>query len=272
MDVAKAKTIVIILLLAFNVFLLVNNLMHYDSQSVSKSMLENTETILKQRGVTLECEIPSTPGEGYRLVYIAGGLEREGTAQKLLGEGYQKSPDGNVMSQDGRKIEFDGDTRFIYTDEAASAPKENVSEKEAREAALRFLKDKGLLDGSYVPDGAAQKDDGSWILDYIESYNGSLLYDNCFTVTVRGKTVTSLVYQKQQIKGFSSNGIERIEAYQALLARFKEGSDVVITSIDSGYKLDESRMDEMESVELLPVWRVKIKGGSEPIYIRSHDG
>lgn len=270
MDVAKAKTVVIIMLIAFNLFLLANNLMYYDSQTVSKDMLENTVTILKQRGVTLECEIPSSAGEGYRLVYIAGELDRDSIAMKLLGKGYETSADGNVMFHDGKRLEFDGDTRFTYTDKA-SVQIDNVSEKEAREAALSFMKNKGLLNGRYVPDETAQNNDGGWVFDYIESYNGSLLYDNCFTVRVKGKTVAALVYQKQQIKGFSSNGIERIEAYQALLSRFKEGSDAVITSIDSGYKLDESRMDEMESVELLPVWRVKIKGEPDPIYIRSHD-
>jgi hypothetical protein len=143
--------------------------------------------------------------------------------------------------------------------------------KEAEEAAMKFMKEKGLLDGKYVQDQAVKNGDGSWTLDYIEAYGGSLLYDNCFSVTVNREAVSRLDYRKRRFKGFSNENIEQFEAYQALLAYFKEGNGIVITSIDSGYKLEEPSMKEAESVELLPVWRVKIKGMSEPVYISSHD-
>ena len=120
-------------------------------------------------------------------------------------------------------------------------------------------------------DQATENDDGSWTLDYIETYSDTLLFDNCFSITVSGGTVSRLEYQKHQFKGFSNESIEQFEAYQALLAYFREDNDIVITSIDSGYKLEEPSMEEVESVELLPVWRVKIKGRTEPIYISSHD-
>lgn len=45
----------------------------------------------------------------------------------------------------------------------------------------------------------------------------------------------------------------------------------MITAIDNGYKLVGYSMDAIESVELLPVWRVKIKGEAEPVYISAND-
>ncbi len=271
MDVARAKSIVILLLIAFNVFLLANNLIHRDSQSVSKEVLENTETILEQRGVKLECDIPSTPGGASRLVYITGGLDRDSIAENLLGEEYEISADGYIFSHDGKRIVFEDQNRFTYTDDELLTSKGSISEKEAGEAALRFMKEKGLLGGKYVPDDAIKNSDGSWTFDYIETFSGSFLYDNSFSITISQNYVSRLIYHKQQIKGFSSESIERAQAYQALLSRFKDETDIIITSIDSGYKLDESAMEEMESVELLPVWRVKLKGISEPVYIGSHD-
>lgn len=271
MDVSKAKSIVIILLIAFNIFLLVNNLNYHDSRSVSREMLENAKTVLEQRGVTLECEIPASAGDAFRLVYITGGLDRNGIAAKLLGEKYEISDEGNILSKGTKKLEFPYDNTFIYTDSASAPSKGHTGEKEAGEAAMQFMKEKGLLGGKYILDSAVKNKDDSWDLEYIETYNGSLLYDNTFKITIKGGFVSRLAYMKQQIKGFSSDSIERPQAYQALLSRFKSRTDVVITGIDSGYKLDRSAMEEIESLELLPVWRVKIKGVSEPVYISSHD-
>lgn len=153
----------------------------------------------------------------------------------------------------------------------ADEVRSDVGEKEAEETAMKFMKEKGLLSGKYVLDHAARNDDGTWVMDYIETYGGSLLFDNYFSVTVSGGRVIRLEYQRHQFRGLSGESTEQFEAYQALLAYFKEGSNIVITSIDSGYKLEEPSMKEVESVELLPVWRVKIEGMPEPVYISPHD-
>jgi hypothetical protein len=271
MDVSKAKNVVIILLLAFNIFLLVNTFIVRGSQGVSRETLENTKIILAKRGVSLECEIPSKPVGSSRLVYIKSELNREEIAGKLLGNDYDVSGDGSQFYNDGGKLEFFGPDRFTYTAGTADMTTEPISMMDADEAAMKFMKGKGLLDGKYEQDQAAQNGDGSWTIDYIEVFGGSLLYDNYFSVTVTGGVVSRLEFRKHRFEGFSSESIEQFAAYQALLSYFKEENDIVITSIDSGYKLEESAMEDVESIELLPVWRVKIKSMSEPVYIRPHD-
>lgn len=271
MDVSKAKNVVIVLLLAFNIFLLVNTLIVRGSHSVSRETLENTKIILAQRGVSLECDIPSKPVGSSRLVYIKSELNREEITGKLLGKDYEASGDGSQFYNDGGKLEFPGPDRFIYTAGSADRTAETISIMDADETAMKFIKEKGLLDGKYEQDLAVQNSDGSWSINYVEEFGGSLLYDNYFSVTITGRTVSRLEFRKHRFEGFSNESIEQFEAYQALLAYFKEENDIVITSIDSGYKLEEPEMEDVESVELLPVWRVKIKGMSEPAYISSHD-
>ena len=117
----------------------------------------------------------------------------------------------------------------------ADEVRSDVGEKEAEETAMKFMKEKGLLSGKYVLDRAVRNDDGTWVMDYIETYGGSLLFDNYFSVTVSGGRVIRLEYQRHQFRGLSGESTEQFEAYQALLAYFKEGSNIVITSIDSGY-------------------------------------
>ncbi|HOJ79826.1 MAG TPA: two-component system regulatory protein YycI [Clostridiales bacterium] len=271
MDVSKAKNVVIVLLLVFNVFLLANMLIFRSSQGVSKETLENTRLILEQRGIRLECEIPSKPGGNSRLVYIKSELDGGNIAERLLGTKYEASGDGSHFFSSNGKIEFTGIDSFIYTAGTEARAQDAVSVKEAEDAAMKFMKEKGLLAGKYVLDRSEENGDGGWTLDYIETYGGSLLFDNCFSITLRGREVSRLEYRRHQFKGFSNENIEQFEAYQALLAYFKEKSDMVITSIDSGYKLEEPSMGDVETVELLPVWRVKIKGMHEPVYISPHD-
>lgn len=278
MDAAKAKSVVIVLLIAFNIFLLVNNLSNAGGQGVQKETIENAAAILKQRGVTLECGIPSTPAGVHRLEYRNGKLDREKIAQGLLGDRYDILEGGNEYISDGEKIIFTGDTSFVFTDDQSvlnnntQSTQKNIdlrSDKKIAEGALEFLEGKGLISGRYVVDEVARNQDDSVDVVFIEDYEGLLLFDNYCAVTLTEKGVIQLIYSKLQANGFSAERTERFEAYQALLAAFKAGSTQVITDIDNGYKLEEAVMDGMESVELQPVWRVKLKGEAEPLYIGS---
>jgi regulatory protein YycI of two-component signal transduction system YycFG len=253
MDVSKAKTIIIVLLIAFNIFLLANNLIYHNAQGVSSETLENAENILEQRGITLECDIPATAGGSHRLEYIKGGLNRETIAGRLLGDNYGVQ-DSSVYSNGTKKIIFSGETEFIYTDSMPGSAVKVSDETKAKDAAYRFMKAGGLLDGNYVLDRTEKNDDGSYVFYYIERYEDQLLFDNHFDITLTDKGITRIVYSKYKIKGSSAVSIEQPEVYQTLLAYFKEGSKIVITSIDSGYKLiDETPMDKTELTEPMPV-------------------
>lgn len=303
MDVAKAKNVVIALLIAFNIFLLVNNLTFVKGQGVRKETIQNAEMILKQRGVTLETDIPTTPGGLHRLEYSYSKLDRQALAQTLLGEGYivtgqeLTNVQGVASVQDfefengERKLQFISDTEFIYTDDRPTAVFDMGSEEKIRKAAQQFLEEAGLLEGKYVVDSLTRSQDesggqagdnvrdsgdeqvagggrgGSTTVVFIESFEGFPVFDNYASVTLDQNGVRRLEYGKVHVNGFTQDSIERFDAYQALLARFKMGSNLVITAIDSGYKLEDSSMSGVESVEMLPVWRVRIKDQSEPEYL-----
>jgi len=303
MDVAKAKNVVIALLIAFNIFLLVNNLTFIKGQSVRKETIQNAEMILKQRGVTLETSIPTTPGGQRRLEYSYSKLDRQALAQTLLGSGYTvtgqeaSNVQGVATVQDyefehgDKKLQFISDTEFIYTDDQPDTVIEMGSDEKIKKAAQQFLEEAGLFDGNYVVDSLTRGQDDSDVRDssdvpvagdgqaavesrdgiakvvFIENFEGFPVFDNYASVTLDKNGVRRLEYGKVRVNGFTQDSIERFDAYQALLAWFKMGSNLVITDIDSGYKLDDSSMKGVESVEMLPVWRVRIKGRSEPEYL-----
>ncbi len=272
MDVSRAKTVIIALLAAFNIFLLVNNLVFTDAQGVSKETLENAVTILEQRGITLECDIPVKAGNSHRLEYNKGGLDRAGIAARLLGEDHEGKDDSVYFNSSG-EVAFSGETRFEYTGAKAVSAAGSIPDKnKASEAAYKFMEAKGLTGGKYMLERFEKKDDGGFVLYYTEKYEGQLLFDNYFIIELNANGVTRLEYQKYQIKGFSAENIEQPEVYQILLSYFKKDKDIVITSIDSGYKLMEKASEDTSiSIEPLPVWRIMVKGEKEPLYITPHD-
>lgn len=265
MDVSKAKNVIIVLLTAFNLFLLANNLVFTGAGSVSRETLENAGLILAHRGITLECDIPVKAGETHRLEYDKGALDREDIASGLLGNGYEVR-DGSVYFTTDKELIFLGENGFIYTDHGNMPEKlKDFTENRGTEAAYKFMKDRGLINGKYVLDRSEQKD-GSLVLYYIEEYEERMLYDNYFIIELSGGGVRRIEYQKFKLKGFFAEIIDQPEAYQTLLSYFRRDNDITITNIDRGYKL----MDET-SGEPLPVWRVMIKGEAAPIYITPHD-
>ena len=289
MDVAKSKSIVIALLIAFNIFLLVNNLTFVRGQGVRKDTIQNAEIILKQRGVTLESTIPATPDGLRRLEYSYSKLDRQALAGILLGDSYVVTGQEAVNIQGvalvqeyefeygAKMLQFVNDTEFVFFDDEPSVGDQSVrkpdlsSDEKLKKAAQQFLEDAGLLDGKYFVDCLERNNDGSATVAFIEEYEGLPVFDNYCFVTLNKDGVVKLEYGKVHVIGFTQESIERFDAYQALLSYFKMGSNLVITAIDSGYKLEDSSMEGVELVEMLPVWRVKIKGSSEPEYLYPYD-
>ena len=273
MDLAKAKSVVIVMLLAFNIFLLFNNVTYSKRQGIQSETIENVEKILKTRGVTLECRIPTASREAHRLEYGNGGLDRDAIAAKLLGESYMVSGGGGQYGYGGKEIVFSGSTSLLFTDDKPASAVDIGDDDKVTKAALKYLKDKGLAGGTYVVDALERSRDGSVVVYFIEEYDGFLVYDNYSTVTVTAKGITRLEYNRLQIKGFTAERVEDFAAaYQVLLANFKDGGKQVITDIDIGYKhSDDYSMNGKESVELLPVWRIKIKDTPGPLYLGNNE-
>jgi len=271
MDISKAKIIIIVLLAAFNIFLLVNIFIISGGQDIHANTIKNTELILSNRGITLECDIPRITGGFRRIEYGNGEIDRTSVAKKLLGKEYKISGEGEIFEQSGKKVVFKGGTKFEYTDGQPASATDIRDNDKAAAAALQFMKDKRLLEGKYVVDEIERDADGNVTVYFVEIYDNMFLFDNYCIVTIGEKGVSRLVYSKLEVNGFTQNNAEEFEAYQALLGYFEGNGKRVITAIDKGYKLNGCPMEEIESIELPPVWRVKIKGEADPVFISSKD-
>lgn len=274
MDWARAKIIILFLLLAFNIYLLYNIYGYARGQEIAVETIQNTEKILNVRGIQLECPIPRYNNDTPKLVLDNVKPDRLSMAEKLLGEGYIEGQPGGAYINGSKKLSFDRNDVLSYND-SKPADTVDVKRKNAAEKYVRdFLTDKGLVDSSYILDEKKVNNDGSTLLCYIEKYKGFLVYDNYTRVTVTEKGITGIDMQRRHIIGLSSvKTSDIVSAYQVLLGNFGESTDITITGIDIGYKYSGAQdVNAVESSEQLSAWRVKIKGDAEPRYFRTTDG
>lgn len=271
MDLSKAKYVIIVILVAFNLFLLANNLSYSRNQGASHEALENAKTILKARGVTFApgCNLPGGTRTAHRLQINSSALDRAKLARKLLGDSYTVLKEDQEFENVHKKLVFTGKTKFTLKELAPSAAVNLKSSDKVKKAAYDYLEKYGLIDGSYIVDNIGENQDGSVGVRFIEEYKGFLVYDNYCFVRVGAKGVVQVDYSKLRIIGFSSETIEDpIDAYQALLMNYKNGGARVISGIDRGYKYPETQsVENMQLTELRPVWRIRIKGRTISDYL-----
>lgn len=287
MDWSRAKNIILILLVIFNVFLLFQ-IIGYGNEGISKETILNMEKILYSRGIRLECEIPRYDSDTPRLEFGSGVLDKAALAKKLLGikmEADAVNETGNDAGNDAgnetgiytagaRKLVFTGTNSFTYTDDM---PEDNVDTSDLNETEKylkKFLKSRNLENPRYVPDEKAFINGKGAVFTYIEKYKGFLIFDNFLKVVVSDKGVTYLEVGQRQIKGFSMEKISDISAaYQILLENFDGSNKAVITSVDLGYKDTANQaQNSLQSSEQLPVWRIKVKGLDSARYFSASDG
>lgn len=283
MDWARAKSIILVLLLAFNIFLGWMLISRSLEKNTPAETIKNTVTILESRGVTLKCEIPRYKGDLPKLKCGSFTYDRNHLAGILLGEGYTKgaaSANTPVTGNESEKantdtyvngdsvLSFTNNSSFVMTDINPNSNIGGFSPKKAEDWMRRTFGEKGLIGGDYILDNQGTKSDGTLQLVFVEKYNGSLLFSNYVKAIVSAKGLLRMEASYREINGFTSDKItDMIPAYQILLKNIKGGEKQVITSIDLGYNdVIDKESTGPQSFEQLPVWRIKIEGKDEPEY------
>lgn len=289
MDMSRAKNIILLLLLALNIFLLADIIVYARGQGIPKETIQNSVNILKARGVELKCAIPTYNGNTPKLVYGNDALDHNLIVGKLLGVKF-KGRQGGQITQTGqttqttqsgqtylsgsRKLSFNENGTMTYED---SKPGDtvDVAHTNAVDKYVRtFVKDSGLIDALYVLDSRETNQDGSIMLTYIEKYKGYLIFDNYLKANVAKYGIISLESGKKKIKGFSQDKAGDVAAaYQILLGNFRLGVRTVITGIDFGfYNSNAVWMQGISTNEQFPVWRITVKNSDNPRYFSASDG
>ena len=118
MQWAKAKSIILIILAALNIFLAVNLYIYNSNRVSSNEAAQNALAILSSRNIKLNVKLPKISWAPKRLNFINDGYNTALLVEKLMGKtGNDKSAltTGNTLSNGSRRLELHT-ISFIYTD------------------------------------------------------------------------------------------------------------------------------------------------------------
>ena len=229
MEWAKAKNILIILLLTLNVLLgSVSLARYFENQGVS-DVYQGVMSILGTRDITISCEIPDNQIESAYIIYESN---RTQTLESNKPE-HHDSLDMNTAEQ-------------IDTD-------------------IKKIMDANGIDlSAYILDNLTTDDvTGTTTAQYLLSYQGELVFDSWVHVKISSDgAVQDIRGTYRTVKGFAENGRKEVlPAYLVLLKNYTD-SGTVIQKIDLGFIGREHEASAFKETEEGAVWRVRQEDGT----------
>lgn len=266
MDWARAKSVLIGIFLALNIFLLVYLRIYYFQPDIPKDTISDTMRILHSRGIKVSCEIPSKEYRNNLLDFDSNDYSRVKAAERLLGTKIEKKQVkiDHQLEYKGKIIKFKTNNELIYLD---VNPGDNIdinSKAVIKKISIKFLKSLRLPAKGFIADSIIKYDDHVKICFY-EKYKGFTIYDNWFEITVSGKGITYMKYKYIKVKALRNDPQKRIiPAYSLLLRNSNYGAQDV-TGLELGFRKPGDKREVFIWFSE-PYWRVKLKTGENRFF------
>ena len=275
MDWSKAKSILIVMLLLLNIFLLVSIGFYKLEDGISRETVSNTIKILSSRGVTVNVDIPLYNRYTPSLICEGGSYDAADISARLLGKDFILPPgidDGEEVINGSKKIKFSNNrSSFVYSNSSPSETLKVDNIKSAENAARDYIDSLGIDSEKFVLDIYVKNPDATYTLTFIEKYKKFLVFDNYIEITLGKNGVIYLESHSRKIKGFNANAMPIMPAYQILLKNYSGYENITITGIDIGFKGYITGEQDMRESSEGPAWRVTAEGGKVR-YFKATDG
>jgi hypothetical protein len=255
MDWARAKNILIVLLIVLNLALTGTIVSRAIGSGADRELYTSVIQILNNRGITILCDFPKQVTSSEVLYYGYGA-------------NYVKSCEDALYGGEFTVFQRFGDESFRYTN---LKPKENLNttSMSVLDTAIRgALAAKGIDLSGYTTDYSIKSGDGSYIYQYIREYKGKLIFDSYFIVTVnREGGIAEITISYREINTASLDKLMKVmPAYQVILKNFNESGDVIV-SINIGFLgQNMDPINKYKESKEGAVWRVRLEGGAERFF------
>ncbi len=312
MDWPKAKNILIFIFIILNIFLLVYKGVYGNSSAVTKEDVAIVLEILERNGVTVSdtCKIPLYNKNTSMLIFENNDVDRQKITEKLLNKNYTdiieqnvQQNQNNIISVENKRLIFGEGLAFTYYNNinkiisntnsgveyygtnsedndhlneinAGSGIEDSIKVNKNVEKQLRkYFSDMGINMTHFVLDRHIENLDNSETYVFIEKYKDFLIYENKISIDVYENCITKIMVNIKRIKGFTKTPLPILPAHHVILKNFYNKKDIVIKSIDIGFKGFKSEESELNPKEISqgPAWRIIINDGEE-IFFKAYDG
>lgn len=302
MDWSRAKNILIFIFIILNIFLLIYGGTYRSQNNNSSEAVTAILSILDKKSIKIKqgYELPAYDKKMPMLIMESYHLNRNEILRFLLGENedfdlleeISKSVDidkAKTYVVDNKNIKFTGSGSFVYIDLDSTVKidgfdfnKNKLQDRQILKSFRQFFSNMDIDVSSFALDGIIAHENNSYTLTFIDIYNDYPVFDNKIKITVSNGGLRSLDFCANEIKGFSKSSSPIMPAHLVLLKNFytqdnseKENSNVIIESVDIGFKGFDSNNDgdgnNAESTVQSPSWRIRTEDGRE-IYFKAYDG
>ncbi len=271
MDWKKAKTILILVFILLNIILTVILYRNVKGEEVSQETIYNTQKILEQNNVHIECVIPRYTGTDYILQHDETILDRDRILSAFLGDNYSKISD-NTYKMDTQKLVFPNDSTFEYSDGGVNK-RISAQTKNGIEAFVKEISKKlGIPINEFELDefGQLPKGEGTRAV-YKGVYKGYSVFDNYIELVVGNTGLKSFKYHYKRPMTITNRDINVIPVYQILITKMTAYPGIYIKEVDMGFKgltqVDKETKTLFEGLS----WRIKTSEGKE-FYFNATNG
>jgi len=267
---SKVKTLLIILFVFVNGFLLYNTVKIGGSSEISQTTVNNTVKILNRNNVKIDTSIIRKKPEKLKKAEISNSIDsRSKLATSLLGN-CTETAEGYVSAKG--KIRFSSVAFYYENYEKINAKK--INEGNAVDVAAEFLREKNFeVETSWVQDFSNARN--GYVVKFGKKINGFWIYESYIEVKIGENGVL------QSIEGYwpevildknSSTEIVCVSETTVLINLLSsEGFDTSVENevvdIQTGYTLGGSPESEKPILlTVLPAYRVILKNGENYIF------
>lgn len=262
MNWSRVKTILIILFLCTDIFLLaIYMTSRYSATTISKEMIENTVAALKNNNITINPDI--IPRKNQHMAYAEAEnaiSDYESFAKKLLGD--ELKPIDYGYSSDYGTVTFYGD-RFNYKKNPVSFVLTDSitidNEQTAKDVASTDLKQLGF-NVSKANISASEKEDNFKVV-FKNTANELPIFNSCVTVELSRYGVTSIsgIWFNQNSNTGDDTELKKVtSALIEFIPQLPDGGEIV--KLQMGYNIFDKESFH-KSATLIPVWHITCKDG-----------
>lgn len=271
MNWAKAKTYIIILLIALNAILGIFNIFRLQSYSLDSNMVDVSKEVLKKRGFTVECDLPRTYtamrnieikrcSYDYFILKDIFFDESENVLQSL------EYGDRLVYSDDNKKKLTIKEDRAIFESSCNPQDIDAITERLVKNVEKQYF---------VMQKNRDEYANGTRNIVFYQCYNGYLIFNNhlSFEFKDSGEYKTELMYYEPiDFKGSPKDiytSSEAVYNFSSEAAKLYDISDCAVSDVQIGYFYAGSLAGRDSGFVLHPYYRIFVKGLSEPFYINA---
>ncbi|QNU66788.1 two-component system regulatory protein YycI [Ruminiclostridium herbifermentans] len=277
MDWKRAKSILITVFILLNIVLAITLYNELKIDDISQQTIINTQKILMQNNIHIECPIPKYTGNDYTLKYEEKALDEKQKAailQILLGNNYIKEGI-NLYKKDSKNLEFYEGSGFLFSD-TGSGPVVNGDDLKGN--VDKYLKDLfekiGLPFNEFKHDGyyADIKNEENVKITYKGQYKEYPVFDNYIDVEVSNLRIKSIKYHYRKPTSITiKKDVFVIPSFEILITEMTKYPGIDIIQVDMGFKgYTKNDKKTKTSYEGL-AWRIKTTNGDE-YYFNARNG